>query len=107
MANNTSPQAIRVGNTKIRPAADKILQIYFFMKTMQNEYGVQNWAALFPVGDPTGPLIDGAATDGRTIIDNGDVNDVIASLGAFIAFMEANTNEHLNKFLKVAVNPGT
>lgn len=105
MADNTNPQAIRVVNEKVRPSADKIIQIYFFMKVMQAEYASQGWSALFPVGDPSGEVKDGAATDGRTIVTNGEVNDAITALGAFITFMEQNTNQQLNRFLAVAVNP--
>lgn len=105
MADNTSAQAVKISNEKIRPAADYILQTYFFMKTLQAQYAAQAWAAEFPVGDPTGVLIDGAQTDGREIITNGDVNAVVTALGAFITFMEATSNQQLNRFLKVAVNP--
>ncbi len=104
MADNTSPQAVLVANTKVRPACDRILQTYFYMKSLQAEYTAQNWAALFPSGDPTGEIIDGARTDGRTIVTNTDINAVITALGAFITFMEATTNQQLNRFLKPSVN---
>jgi hypothetical protein len=105
MADNTTPEAVTVGNTKIRPAADLILQIYYKMKILQALYTSQNWAALFPSGDPTGVLIDGSAQDGRNPITNANVNDVITALGAFLAFMEATSNQQLTRFLTVAVNP--
>lgn len=105
MANNINVQAIRVSNEKIRPASDRILQTYFFMKSLQAEYVAQNWADLFPVGDPTGEIVDNSRVDGRPIITNADVNNVITALGAFLAFMEATSNQQLNRFLKVSVNP--
>lgn len=105
MADNVSPQAIKIANEKIRPAADYILQTYFFMKTLQAQYAAQAWAAEFPVGDPTGVLMDGAQTDGREVLTNADVNAVVTALGAFITFMEATSNQQLNRFLRVAVNP--
>jgi hypothetical protein len=105
MADNTNAQAIRVANEKVRPCSDKILQVYFFMKTMQAEYAAQNWAALFPTGDPTGEIIDGARQDGRSVITNADVNNVITALGAFITHIEASTNQQRDRYLKVAVNP--
>lgn len=105
MANNTDPMAVRVSNEKVRPACDRILQTYFYMKSLQSEYTAQNWAALFPSADPTGELIDQARTDGRQVLTNADVNNVITALGAFISFMEATTNQQLNRFLKASVNP--
>lgn len=105
MADNTNAQAIRVANEKIRPASDLLLQVYFFMKVMQSEFSAQNWAALFPAADPNGEIVDGARQDGRAIITNDMVNNVISALGSFIASMEANSNQLLNAFLAVAVNP--
>ena len=105
MADNTNVQAVRVVNEKIRPSADLILQTYFFMKTMQAQYVAQDWATLFPAGDPTGEIIDGARIDGRKPITNSDVNDVVTALGAFLTFMEQNTSQQLNRFLTVSVNP--
>lgn len=105
MADNTNAQAKLVSNEKVRPASDRILRIYFEMKNLQAQYNAQNWAALYPSGDPTGEVIDGAQTDGRRRISNGDVSGVFTALGAFIAFMEATTNQQLNRFLAVAVNP--
>lgn|SRR4051812_43007187 len=105
MADNTNAQAKLVSNEKVRPASDRLLKIYFEMKGLKALYDAQNYVAVFPSADPTGEVIDGAQTDGRRRITNGDVSNVFASLGAFITFMEANTSQHLNRFLAVAVNP--
>jgi hypothetical protein len=105
MANNTDPTAVRVANEKIRPACDKLLQAYWFMKNLQAQYTAQQWAALFPSADPTGEVIDGARTDGRKVLTNADVNAAITALGAFITFMEATSNQQLNRFLLPSVNP--
>lgn len=105
MADNVNPEAKRIANEKVRPLSDTLLRIYFMMKSAQAEYAAQGWAALFPSGDPTGEVIDGARQDGRHLVTNADVNDVFSALGAFIAFMEATSNQQLNRFLKVSVNP--
>lgn len=104
MADNTNAQAVKVANEKVRPAADRILQTYFLMKSLQSEYTAQGWSSLFPSGDPTGELVDGARTDGRAVVQNQDINAVITALGAFITFMEATSNQQLNRFLKISVN---
>jgi hypothetical protein len=105
VADNTNAQAIKVSNEKVRPACDKILQIYFIMKALQSEFTAQGWSALFPVADPTGEVKDGAATDGRTVVTNQSVQDIFTALSAFITHMEASTNLNLNRYLKAAVNP--
>jgi hypothetical protein len=105
MADNTNAQAVKVANEKIRPACDRILQTYFYMKSLQAEFAGQGWAALFPTADPTGELIDGARSDGRKVITNADVNAAITALGAFLTFMEATSNQQLNRFLVPSVNP--
>jgi hypothetical protein len=105
MADNVNAQAIKVSNEKVRPACDLILQIYFYMKALQAESTAQGWPTLYPTGDPTGELKDGAATDGREVITNADVTNAFTALGAFITFMEATSNQQLNRFLKLSVNP--
>lgn len=106
MADNTNAQAILVSNTKVRPACDRILKTYNYMKALQAEYTAQGWSTLYPNStDPTGEVKDGAATDGRALAHNQDIADAFTALGAFIAFMEATSNQQLNRFLKIAVNP--
>jgi len=103
VADNNNAQAIRVVNEKIRPAADRIVQTYNFMKDLQAQYGAQNWAALFPATADV--VLDGSAVDGRNPLTNADVANVITALGAFLAFMEATANLNRDRFLKAAVNP--
>ena len=105
MADNVNPEAKRIANEKVRPAADALLRIFYTMKSLQSEYTGQSWAALFPAGDPTGEVIDGARQDGRHVVTNGDITDVFTALSGFITFMEATSSQQLNRFLKVSVNP--
>lgn len=106
MADNTNAQAILVSNQKVRPACDRILQTYFYMKALQAEYAAQGWATVYPNGtDPNGEVKDGASTDGRAIASNQAIADAFTALGSFISFMEATSNQQLNRFLRIAVNP--
>jgi len=50
-------------------------------------------------------VIDGSATDGRSVLTGADVNALAGQVSAFIAGMEANANANLNIIHKVAVNP--
>lgn len=103
MADNVNPQAVLVVNTKIRPAADRIMQTYNFMKSLQAQFTAQNWAALFPAD--AGVIMDGSAQDGRSIITNTDINNIITALTAFLTHMEATSNQNRDRYLKAAVNP--
>jgi len=100
---NTNPQAIRVANEKIRVAADKFGQLFNFMKALQAEAQAEGWVALFP--NDAEPVVDGAVTDGRTVITNADVAAFITLAGAYITFMEQSANANRNLALKIAVNP--
>lgn len=100
---NVSPQAILVANSKIRPAADKAGQLYNYYKALQAEAVAESWLTLFPADSLT--IADGSDTDGRTIITDTDVRNFITLAGAFITFMEQNSNANRDLALKIAVNP--
>lgn len=100
---NTSPQAIRVANEKLRPLADRFGQLYNFCKALQGEAAAENWVAMFPVDAQT--LSDGSDVDGRTIVTNADLNGLIAMAGTFITYMEQTSFANRNLTLKIAVNP--
>lgn len=102
MADNVSPQAILVDNQKLRPAADRVVQFYNLCKQLSTLAVAQGWVAQFP--NTTDNVIDGAATDGRTIVTNQDCLNVITFATTFTTFLEANSNLHLNHMLKMAVN---
>jgi hypothetical protein len=100
---NTNPQAILIANAKIRPDADRFGQLYGLLKIHQAEATAENWLTLFP--NDVEILVDGSAIDGRTPITNQDVRAFITLAGAYITFMEQNTNANLNLTMKIAVNP--
>lgn len=100
---NTNAQAIAVSNGKMRPLADRFGQAYNLCKSLQAEATAQNWTALFPTDSQT--ISDGSDVDGRTIITNTDINNLIALATSFINFMEASSNLNRNLVLKIAVNP--
>ena len=102
MPNITDPSAIAFSNTKIRPAADRLIQLYYWAKSAQSQFTAQSLGSLFP--NDSSLVVDGAATDGRTQITGFDVNVVLSYLGSFITAMEASSNLELNQVGKVAVN---
>lgn len=100
---NTNPQAILIANTKIRPSADRFGQLYGLLKILQAEANAESWLTLFP--NDAEIIVDGSSIDGRTPITNQDVRAFITLAGAYITFMEQNTNANLNLTMKIAVNP--
>lgn len=101
----TDATAVLFCDTQIRPAADKLIQLYNIAKGIQGQFTAKGLAALLP-NDAAQIVQDTATTaaDGRTPITGFDVNATISALNAFIAMIEANTNTVYNQVGKVAVN---
>ncbi len=100
---NTSPQAILICNTKLRPLADRCGQFYNLCKALQAEALAENWVGMFPADGTT--IADGADVDGRAIITNTDINSFITFIAAQITAYEATSFANRNLVLKIAVNP--
>ena len=100
---NTNPQAVRVANEKIRPAADRFGQLYNLLKALQAEATAKGWLTLFPADAQT--ITDGSDVDGRAIITNTEVRTFITLASAYITFMEQASNANRDLALKIAVNP--
>ena len=103
MADITNPQAVRFCNERVRPAADRFAQLYWWAKAVAAEWAAQGIGALIP--DGASEVIDGARFDGRAVITGADVNTLAARVSEFIALLEADEKAKLNQILKVAVNP--
>ncbi len=101
---NTNAQAIKIANEKIRPLADALAQLYNRIKSAQIEYAAENWGGLFPADAEV--VVDGSATDGRTIITNTDVrNFMLTDAVAVLTQLEASANAGRDRVFKIAVNP--
>ena len=100
---NANPQAVRIANEKIRPAADRFGQLYNFVKALQAEGIAESWLTLFPATADV--LTDGSEVDGRAPITNTDVRSFITLVGTFITYMEQTANANRDLTLRIAVNP--
>lgn len=96
--------AIAFSNEEIRTAADDLGQLYYKAKAVTTRWYALGGTSLIPnsVGDT---IQDGAAHDGRPVIDGAKVNNVMNRLLEFVTDMEAGGNAKLNTVLQVAVNP--
>lgn len=102
MANITDASAIKFSNEVIRPAADRIIQLYWFAKNAQQQFTAKSLSSVIP--NDSSPVSDNATVDGRTPITGFDINVVLSWLGTFVTTAEATTNLELNQVGKVAVN---
>ena len=103
MAEITDVQAVKFCNERVRQAADRFAQLYWWSKIVAEEWAAQGIGALIP--NDASVVIDGSATDGRSVLTEADVNALAGQVVAFIANMEANGNTNLDIIAKVAVNP--
>ena len=103
MANITDPAAVKFSNEQVRPAADKAVQFYWWLKAVQAQYNAApSLASNLP--NDSSVVVDGSAQDGRNQITGADVNAVLTQLAALITSFEANNSAILKVFSKVAVN---
>ena len=102
MPDITDPQAIRFANERVRVAADRFAQLYYWCGIVRDEFIAQDIASLIP--DSADVIIDGSATDGRPIITGADVHNIKDLVVEFIGNLDANTAWKLNEVLSVAVN---
>lgn len=104
MANITDPAAVKFCNEQLRPASDKLIQFYWWLKAVKQTYTANPALATALVNDGTAFVMDGSDTDGRPRITGADVQTIITQLNNLITSLEANSNLILNTFSKAAVN---
>lgn len=102
MAEIKDPNAVRFANTRIRPMADRLAQLYYLAVLFSDEFKALGLDTIF-LKNPDS-VSDGSATDGRPPITGTDVNNIITLAIAFKDLMEANSKEPLNQVLRVGVN---
>jgi hypothetical protein len=104
MANITDPSAVKFCNEQIRPSADKLVQLYWFLKAVKQQYLANPALATLIPNDGTAVVVDGSAQDGRIQITGADAQAIITNLNSLITSLEATSNAMLNVFSKAAVN---
>src|SRR5688572_14166812 len=99
----TNPEAVAFSNTRIRPAADRLAQLYYWAKLVVQEWNATGMATLIP-NQTTETMVDGAATDGRHVITGAKATSIITRLQEFITDYEQTSNAKLNTVLAVSVH---
>lgn len=103
MADVTNPQAIRFCNERVRQAADKFAQLYYWCSIVRDEWLAQDIGSLVP--NDTSEIIDGAQTDGRPVVTGADVHTIKDRVLELLALLDADSGAKLAEVLSVAVNP--
>lgn len=107
----TSPEAITFCDQKVRVAADRLAQAYFFASQVLDEWNANNYGGtIIPIDggtvrDGASPTDDaGTGGDGRKVIDGNDVHGIINRCSELIADYEASGGAKRNTILAVSVN---
>lgn len=98
-------RAVRVANERIRPAADRLAQTYFFCASLLKLAAAEDWVTLFNGFTAKDPLPDGSDQDGRYPITPESIKALIVDMQSFTDFMDANNGVLRDLVLKIAVNP--
>ena len=103
MADITNPQAIIWSNSRVRVFADSMIDAYESAKKLLAEWSSLNMATLIP-NNVDDVLIDGAASDGRSVITGDKVNSLIANATAVVSWFEAGTPSRIDRFRQISIN---
>lgn len=99
----TDVEAVKFANERVRVAADKLAQAYYFAKLVRDEWFANDMASLFPGGG--GIVVDGSASDGRHPVTAEQVTNLITRCDELLTDYQATSNAKLNTILQVSVNP--
>jgi len=96
-----SPQAIKFSNEKLRVLATLKVQVYQLESQIVDEWNAQSLSTV--ITNTSDVVVDGAATDGRSIITGADATNIVTRAMEDIADLEAGNNAKLNTLMAVAV----
>lgn len=102
MANIIDSQSVVFVNTKARPLADKLSQAYWFAKSVLQQFNSTGLNT--SITNDSSIVVDGAATDGRTIVTGADIQTLLSIAQEIVNNFEATSNLQLNQISKPAVN---
>lgn len=98
----TDPQSVLFANQKVRPLADSLSQFYWRAKSVLQQYN--STALLTSITNDSSIIVDGSATDGRTVLTGSDVVVMLSLIQGLVNQFEANSNLQLNQLTKPSVN---
>lgn len=84
-------QLVEFCNDELRQIADLSVQLKIRIDAAIAEYNARNLGTIINDGGSSGPVLDGSASDGRTIATGGDVFNLITLITGVKDFLEANS----------------
>jgi hypothetical protein len=93
-----NPQLVEFCNDELRQIADKFVQLKIRVDAAYEEYNARNLGTVINDGGSSNPVLDGSATDGRTVATGGDVFNLITLLTDFQTFLNAGRVDVLYKW---------
>jgi len=91
-------QLVDFCNDELRQIADRFVALKIRVDHAYQEYLARNLGDVINDGGPSNPVLDGSATDGRTIATGGDVYNFVTLLTDFQTFLTSGRVEVLYKW---------
>ncbi len=85
-----APQLTEFCNDELRQVADRIKALDLRSAAAVAEYNARNLGTVINDGGSSGPVLDGSASDGRTICTGGDVFNFVTLLQDLQTFFAAS-----------------
>lgn len=82
-----NPQLIEWANDEARQVADLLVEAKLRADSFISEYNARGLGTIINDGGSSGPILDGSATDGRTIPTGGDAFNLVTLATDFQTFM--------------------
>jgi hypothetical protein len=93
-----NPQLVEFCNDELRQIADRFVALKIRVDSANSEYNARNLGTVINDGGSTNPVLDGSATDGRTVATGGDVWNLVTLLQDFQTFMTSDRVDVLYKW---------
>jgi hypothetical protein len=91
-------QLVEFCNADLRVVADRVSQLLTRTEAAYATYLARDLGTVINDGGSANPVLDGSATDGRTICTGGDVFNFVTLLQDFNAFMTSGRREVMAKW---------
>lgn len=93
-----SPQLTAFCNEDLRVISDRLVAIDVRLAPIIAEYNAKNLGTVINDGGSSGPVLDGSAVDGRTIVTGGDVFNLVTLLIDLQTFLTQGRKDVLYKW---------
>jgi hypothetical protein len=93
-----NPQLVEFCNDELRQIADRFVALKIRVDAAYEEYNARNLGTIINDGGASNPVLDGSATDGRTIATGGDVFNLVTLMQDFQTFMTSGRIDVLYKW---------